>query len=117
MAHHHGVARRHGRRLLPRGRGRRHLRRRLLRHRAARAPQRLDLLDENFPEAAKGSAIVVFEAHDGTTLDEHQDDVAAVLDDSSKALDHVESLTDPFAAGTISEDGRIGYAVHDARRA
>ena len=25
-------------------------------------------------------------------------------------LDHVESVADPFAAGTVSEDGRIGYA-------
>jgi RND superfamily putative drug exporter len=70
----------------------------------------LELLDENFPEAAKGSAMVVFAAHDGTTLDEHQDEIADVLDDTSKVT-RVESLTDPFAAGTISEDRRIGFSV------
>jgi RND superfamily putative drug exporter len=70
----------------------------------------LELLDENFPEAAKGSAMVVFAAHDGTTLDEHQDEIADVLDDTSKVA-RVESLTDPFAAGTISEDRRIGFSV------
>ncbi len=67
------------------------------------------LLAENFPEAAKGSALVVFEAADGTTLDDHRADLDAVINDVA-GLEHVESVTDPFAAGTISEDGRIGYA-------
>ena len=70
----------------------------------------LELLDESFPEAAKGSAMVVLAAHDGTTLDEHQDEIAQVLDDVSDVA-RVESVADPFAAGTISEDGRIGFAV------
>ncbi len=67
------------------------------------------LLAENFPEAAKGTALVVFEAEDGTTLDEHRADLEAVLSDVT-ALEHVESVADPFAAGTVSEDGRIAYA-------
>ena len=70
----------------------------------------LTLLDESFPEAAKGSALVVFEALDGTTLDEDASGVADVLGDV-ETLDHVASVTDPYAAGTISSDGRIGYAV------
>ena len=70
----------------------------------------LELLDENFPEAAKGSAMVVLAARDGTTLDDHQGTIAQVLDDVSDVA-HVESVADPFAAGTISEDGRIGFAV------
>ena len=70
----------------------------------------LELLDENFPEAAQGSAMVVFATHDGTTLDEHRDEIAQVLDDASDVA-RVESLTDPFTAGTISADGRIGFAV------
>jgi RND superfamily putative drug exporter len=68
-----------------------------------------ELLDENFPEAAKGRALVVFEAEDGTTLGDHRDDVAAVIGDVG-ALDHVASVADPFAAGTISPDGRIAFA-------
>jgi RND superfamily putative drug exporter len=70
----------------------------------------LELLDESFPEAAKGSAMVVLAAHDGTTLEEHQDTIAQVLDDVS-GVARVESVADPFASGTVSEDGRIGFAV------
>ncbi|KRF34468.1 hypothetical protein ASG94_15730 [Nocardioides sp. Soil805] len=70
----------------------------------------LELLDDGFPEAAKGSAMVVLAAREGTTLDEHRDEIARVLDDAS-GVARVESVADPFTAGTISEDGRIGYAV------
>jgi RND superfamily putative drug exporter len=70
----------------------------------------LELLDENFPEAAQGSAMVVFATHDATTLDEHRDAIAQVLDDAADVA-RVESLTDPFTAGTISADGRVGFAV------
>jgi RND superfamily putative drug exporter len=73
---------------------------------SARAMQ---LLNENFPDAAKGNALVVFEAQDDTTLNDQRDQVAAVLLDVA-TLDHVESVADPFQAGTISEDGRIGFA-------
>ncbi len=68
------------------------------------------LLTENFPEAAKGTALVVFEASEGSTLDSHRADLETVLGDVA-GLDHVASVADPFAAGTISQDGRIGYAV------
>ncbi|WP_084152267.1 MMPL family transporter [Nocardioides halotolerans] len=67
------------------------------------------LLAENFPEAAKGTALVVLEAADGTTLADHRAGVEAVLGDVD-GLDHVASVTDPFAAGTVSDDGRIAYA-------
>jgi RND superfamily putative drug exporter len=70
----------------------------------------LELLDQDFPEAAKGSAMVVLHADDGTTLDEHQGDIDQVLEEVS-AFAHVESVAEPFAAGTISADGRIGFAV------
>ena len=70
----------------------------------------MDLVNSNFPEAAKGNALVVFEAPDGTTLEEGQADVTAVLEEVA-GLEHVASVTDPFQAGTISDDGRIGYAV------
>ena len=69
----------------------------------------LTLLNQNFPEAAKGTALVVLAADEGETLTAHRADVAAVLDEVGAAT-HVESVADPFAAGTVSDDGRIGYA-------
>jgi len=68
------------------------------------------LITDNFPEAAKATALVVFASEDDQPLEAHQADVAAVLDDVAQVA-HVESVGDPFADGTISEDGRIGYAV------
>ncbi len=70
----------------------------------------MELLSENFPDAAKGTAVLVLEAKDGTTLDDQRGQVAAVLSDVD-ALDHVANVADPFETGTVSEDGRIGYAV------
>ncbi|MBA2955671.1 MMPL family transporter [Nocardioides sp. MAH-18] len=70
----------------------------------------MDLVGSNFPEAAKGNALVVFEAPGGASLEEDRADVAAVLEKVA-GLDHVASVTDPFQAGTLSEDGRIGYSV------
>jgi putative drug exporter of the RND superfamily len=48
--------------------------------------------------------------HDQVTLEERQGDVAAVLEKVT-GLEHVASVSDPFQAGTISADGRIGYSV------
>ncbi len=70
----------------------------------------LDLLDENFPEAAKGSAMVVFAVEDGGTLQDHRAEIDSVLTEVA-TVEHVETVADPFAAATISEDGRIGFAV------
>jgi RND superfamily putative drug exporter len=70
----------------------------------------LDLLEESFPEAAKGSAMVVLAARDGTTLEDHRDAIADVLTEVS-TIAHVETVADPFTAGTISDDGRIGFAT------
>jgi RND superfamily putative drug exporter len=53
--------------------------------------------------------MVVFAAEDDDTLEEHREDVVAVLEDVATVA-HVESVADPFAAGTVSTDGRIGYA-------
>jgi RND superfamily putative drug exporter len=68
-----------------------------------------ELLAENFPEAAQGSALVVLQAEDGTTLRSHRDAVTALVGDVG-AVDHVASVADPFAAGTVSDDGTIAYA-------
>ena len=67
------------------------------------------LLDENFPEAAKGKAIVVLEAQGGTTIAEDRSGVGDVLARVAR-LHHVASVTDPYQAGTVSADGRIAYA-------
>ena len=69
----------------------------------------LELLDENFPGAAKGTALVVFAVDDGESLETHRAGIVAVLSDVAK-VEHVESVADPFAAGTISTDGRIAFA-------
>jgi RND superfamily putative drug exporter len=69
----------------------------------------MTLLNENFPEAAKGTALVVFQATEGSTLTEDRAAVETVLDRVDD-LDHVASASDPFQAGTISADGSIGYA-------
>ena len=69
----------------------------------------MELVTQNFPEAAQGKALVVFQAEDGTTLRADRAGVAAVLDDVA-GLDHVASVSDPFRAGTVSDDGRIAFA-------
>ncbi len=68
------------------------------------------LLKENFPEAAQGQALVVFAAEDGTVLADHRAELASVVADVSQ-LEHVAFVTDPFTAGTVSDDGRIAYAT------
>ena len=68
-----------------------------------------ELVTENFPEAAKATAMVVFASEGDQPLEARRSEVAAVLDDVAQVA-HVESVGDPFADGTVSEDGRIGYA-------
>ncbi len=69
----------------------------------------LDLLDENFPDAAKGKALVVFATEDGTALESHRGEIETVLSDVAEVA-HVESVADPFAAGSVSPDGSIAFA-------
>lgn len=70
----------------------------------------MDLLNQDFPEAAKGQAVVVLQAENGTTIGADRTAVAGVLHDVAK-LDHVASVTDPYRAASISDDGRIAYAT------
>jgi RND superfamily putative drug exporter len=70
----------------------------------------LRLLEDKFPEATRASALVVFAVEDGATLRDQQQAVDAVLADVAEA-DHVVTVADPFASGTVSEDGRTGYAT------
>ena len=70
----------------------------------------VQLLADKFPEATQAKALVVFAVDDGETLQSQQEAVDAVLTDVAGA-DHVVDVADPFAAGTISDDGRVGYAA------
>jgi RND superfamily putative drug exporter len=68
-----------------------------------------ELITESFPEAAKATALVVFASQDDQPLEARRAAVADVLADVAQVA-HVQSVGDPFADGTVSEDGRIGYA-------
>ena len=70
----------------------------------------MQLLEDKFPEATHASALVVFAVDDGETLQSQQQAVDAVLADVAGA-DHVVDVADPFASGTISDDGQVGYAA------
>jgi putative drug exporter of the RND superfamily len=67
------------------------------------------LLEERFPEAAGGSALAVFAAPEGDRLERHRPAVDAALARVAD-LDQVAGVADPFAAATVSPDGRIGFA-------
>ena len=69
----------------------------------------LELLDENFPEAAKGTVLVVLESEDDAALETRADVVTGVLDGVAEQ-EHVATVSEPFTAGTVSPDGRIAYA-------
>src|SRR5690554_4543619 len=69
--------------------------------------QAIDLLEERLPEAGGASGRVVFAAPDGEALTGErraavQDAVADVA-----AVPGVESASDPFDDGLVSDDGRI----------
>ena len=69
----------------------------------------MELLTDNFPEAANGKALVVFATEDGGALAEDRAEIASTLDQVAD-LEHVASVTDPFAAQTVSQDGSIAFA-------
>ncbi|MCZ2805600.1 MMPL family transporter [Modestobacter sp. VKM Ac-2983] len=68
-----------------------------------------ELLEQGFPEAAVGSAVAVFAAPEGELLTGYRDDVGATLV-QLRAVERVTAVTDPFASGAVSPDGRIGFA-------
>ena len=70
----------------------------------------LQLLKAEFPEATQAKALVVFAVDDAKTLRGQRQGVDGVLADVA-AADHVVDVADPFTSGTISDDGRIGYAT------
>jgi len=68
-----------------------------------------ELLEQRFPAATGGSAVAVFAAGDGARLESFRGDVEATLSLLAEA-EHVATVTDPFASGRVSPDGRIGFA-------
>jgi putative drug exporter of the RND superfamily len=69
----------------------------------------MQLLEERFPEAAGGSAMAVFAAPEGERLERHRSAVDAAVARIAE-VEHVTTVVDPFTAGTVSSDGRIGFA-------
>ncbi|SCG76225.1 MMPL family transporter [Micromonospora coxensis] len=70
----------------------------------------VELLEERFPDASRGSAMAVFAVPAGQRLEQHRPAVdAAVARIADRA--HVTAVADPFTTGAVSPDGRIGYAV------
>ncbi|WP_234010664.1 MMPL family transporter [Streptomyces sp. SPB074] len=70
-----------------------------------------DLLKEKFPEAAGGTARVVFEAPKGDTLTDKKEQraIAATLKKVA-AVPGVLQVSDPAKTGTVSKDRTIAYA-------
>ncbi|MBT0770743.1 MMPL family transporter [Kineosporia sp. J2-2] len=69
------------------------------------------LIEERSPSASPDGATanIVFEAAEGKTLADSQDEITAAL--AQVKTDDVASVSDPFTSGTISESGRVGYAT------
>ena len=76
----------------------------------SRSEQAMVLLEERFPEAAGGSAMAVFAAPAVERLERHRPAVDAAVARIA-GVEHVAAVADPFDAGAVSPDGRIGFAV------
>jgi putative drug exporter of the RND superfamily len=69
----------------------------------------MQLLGERFPEAADGSAMAVFAVDHGGTLTSRREVIDAALARITR-VEHVVAVADPFEAGTVAPDGRVGFA-------
>jgi len=69
------------------------------------------LIEDRIPDSSPdgASAQIVFEVPQGQTLAQNQDEITAALD--KVTTEDVASVADPFTSGTISENGRVGYAT------
>jgi putative drug exporter of the RND superfamily len=75
----------------------------------SQSEEALALLKERFPSAAGGSAMAVFAAPEGERLEQHRPAIAAAVARVAE-VEHVATVADPFTAGAVSPDGRIGFA-------
>jgi putative drug exporter of the RND superfamily len=76
----------------------------------SQSEEAMRLLEERFPQAAGGSAMAVFAAPDGERLERHRPAIDAAVARIAD-VEHVATVADPFTAGTVSSDGRIGVAA------
>jgi putative drug exporter of the RND superfamily len=76
----------------------------------SQSEEAMRLLEERFPQAAGGSAMAVFAAPDGERLERHRPAIDAAVARIA-GVEHVATVADPFTAGTVSSDGRIGVAA------
>jgi RND superfamily putative drug exporter len=75
----------------------------------SQSEEAMALLEERFPEAAGGGAMAVFAAPEGERLERHRPAIDAAVARIAD-VEHVATVVDPFTAGTVSPDGRIGFA-------
>ncbi|WP_436778305.1 MMPL family transporter [Yinghuangia sp. YIM S09857] len=80
------------------------------------AQKAIDLLEERSPDAGGGGATarVVFQAPDGTRIDDPQN--RAAVDKTIGALDNtpeIADISDPYSTATVSADGTTAYATVD----
>ncbi|WP_406402976.1 MMPL family transporter [Streptomyces sp. NBC_00879] len=75
----------------------------------SQSEEAMELLEERFPEASGGSAMAVFAAPEGERLERHRPAVDAAVAKIA-GVEHVATAAGPFTAGTLSPDGRIGFA-------
>ncbi|MGW5381351.1 MMPL family transporter [Nocardia sp. NPDC003963] len=73
--------------------------------------QAFDLIEERSPQAAPDGATarMVFEAPAGRSLTEPSYNAAVAAALRELTTENVQSASDPFTGGTVSEDGRVGY--------
>jgi RND superfamily putative drug exporter len=75
----------------------------------SQSEEAMGLLRERFPQAAGGSAMAVFAAPEGERLEHHRPAVDAAVARIA-GVERVATVVDPFTAGAVSPDGRIGVA-------
>ncbi|WP_405596802.1 MMPL family transporter [Streptomyces sp. NBC_01410] len=75
----------------------------------SQSEEAMELLEERFPEASGGSAMAVFAVPEGERLERHRPAVDAAVARIA-GVEHVATAAGPFTAGTLSPDGRIGFA-------
>jgi putative drug exporter of the RND superfamily len=75
----------------------------------SQSEEAMELLEERFPEASGGTAMAVFAVPEGDRLELHRPAIDAAVARIAD-VEHVATVVDPFTAGTVSADGRIGFA-------
>ncbi|MDH2389117.1 MMPL family transporter [Streptomyces sp. HNM0663] len=77
------------------------------------AQKAFDLLEERFPAASADGATarVVFKAPDGGKMTEpgHKAEVNKAVEELKSGSDQIASVTDPYAAKAVSQDGSTAY--------